>query len=728
MNNLQDDEKDLFIIKKLKKDKFISKKYDDIFEDFLKGDHEMNEKSKIEPKEKLSAEPKKDLKIEQMSEKEKTNEKTKKTKNKWINPFATVAACALIITGANVYASTKGYDNIFFLIRDLGKNKTITAQKDEILSDRDTTISYTDIKIADGLFIQINKFIIKDGKASLVVRVNQEKTSVKPYKFIVTSNEETLANEKIMEGKQILAENFDKNNNSFISQYTYEIKFNNNYVENMNKLSLRIEDKDENEIATIEIDLENKEIDLISSSEEEIKKVSEIDLKEKLGYYAILFNPNATSKYPTEDELFYLGSNLYINSTNESTKLSKDGYSYYPDDEIKSALKEAIGDESNNIKELGTKIHSDNFTYDQSLFAYKYTVSSDIITYGLCLNIDDLQYKNGKYNVTFTFCLPTEADYLEGTIEKLDRYQATVQFLLNENGKYTKYKLINLGEVECKKLEKNNNSNNNQEIVNISNTVSKTNNVNNYNTVSKTNTISNSNSVSMSNTVSITNTINNSNSVSNSNTSTIYNTSANTTTTNFVEVPSNSNAITNTNYDINSVNNYASTMSWVEYWAPGLKFKYPTDWEFSIVQYENPEKNLVVNAGSSGWAIGIDREINKIIESYMTIEVFDQIIVDACTPEEAYQKLATEHALSEKVGIYYTNNNGDEWHEFRDSNKLYDPIEDDTYYVSADALWDGGKQEKYLMNIVRITTNNRNNYKVTNIINYVIGSLKKTSR
>ena len=111
MDNL----KDAYIKEKLEKDKLISKKADDVFNNFSSSN----------------------IKIEK--EKKKFNYKK----------LVAIAASVVIVFGAaNVYASTQGYGNVFFMIKYLATGeKTTIKDKDELLSDRDITISYEPIKI-----------------------------------------------------------------------------------------------------------------------------------------------------------------------------------------------------------------------------------------------------------------------------------------------------------------------------------------------------------------------------------------------------------------------------------------------------------------------------------------------------------------------------------------------------------------------------------------------------
>ena len=77
----------------LKEDELISKKAEDIFNNFLEGEMKI-----------------KDEKVVNIEE-----SKDKKSNRKKI--LSMVATLVIVFLGANVYAVTKGYNNIFFIIR-----------------------------------------------------------------------------------------------------------------------------------------------------------------------------------------------------------------------------------------------------------------------------------------------------------------------------------------------------------------------------------------------------------------------------------------------------------------------------------------------------------------------------------------------------------------------------------------------------------------------------------
>jgi len=155
-----DNEKDLFIKHILEKDQLISKKSDDVFQDFFERGIKMEEE-----------------KVVKMDE-----HKSKSIRKKKI--LAAVASLMVVFIAANVYAGTMGYNNIFFMIKNMFE-KTEVTNKDEILIDRDLTISYQSIETSDGLKVQINRLVVKDNEAVLYMNIDKSNTSINPARCIV---------------------------------------------------------------------------------------------------------------------------------------------------------------------------------------------------------------------------------------------------------------------------------------------------------------------------------------------------------------------------------------------------------------------------------------------------------------------------------------------------------------------------------------------------------------
>ena len=115
------------------------------------------------------------------------SEKTKVRKAK-IAVISLIAIVVLLL-GLQVYASTNGYGNVFFMIRNLitTGNPAGVTNKDEIFSDKDITLSYKSIELAEGLTIQANRLEIKDGKSKLYLSIKSNSMKPLPLEYTITT-------------------------------------------------------------------------------------------------------------------------------------------------------------------------------------------------------------------------------------------------------------------------------------------------------------------------------------------------------------------------------------------------------------------------------------------------------------------------------------------------------------------------------------------------------------
>ena len=200
----------------------------------------------------------------------KLNEQKKKQHTNpmlYIRRWITAAACTLVIfVGANIYARTNGYNNIFFMIKDVWSDTNITKQ--EIFSDKDILISYQSFSITDYIEMQINELQIKDGKAKLYLYVEESKANeITPLKYKVFNEDGTLAYEEISNKKDA-------------ADYT-EILELKKYKEDQKIITMQVLSKDDVLLKTVVINLEEKIIEARSENPE-VKKISQIKLNEFL--------------------------------------------------------------------------------------------------------------------------------------------------------------------------------------------------------------------------------------------------------------------------------------------------------------------------------------------------------------------------------------------------------------------------------------------------------------
>lgn len=387
---------------------------------------------------------------------EKVNLNPKNTKKKVI---ITILVLVVLFLGVNVFASTQGYNNIFFVIRNLFTNDEV-IEKDEILSDRDITISYEYISIAEGLKIQINNLRIKDGEAELTTVLKQNKTSsYNSYKFVVydvtgdknieigNQLREKSESETVLEGTELI--------DSYAEYEDVEIIKLSGIGNETDKLKLEIRDESEEKIAVIEIDLLEREIDVISSKATSLQQLSETELKYVLANFAIL----NTHKDTYEDEIeedreienywkVYVAHELikeYIGKTTDYYASFGDGFSV---EETNLAIKEYLGESYSKA----LKLPENAFCYydeEQDMYLYE---AGDAFVNALCIEIEDLTFQNGVYTATFIYCYPSESDYIDNTIGSLAMYRTTMKFKINEEYIYSKYCLIDADKIESEMI------------------------------------------------------------------------------------------------------------------------------------------------------------------------------------------------------------------------------------------------------------------------------------
>ncbi len=180
----------------------------------------------------------------------------------------TVAASLVIVMFAsNVYAKTQGYDNIFFLIKDIVIKQDKTDEN--VFSDRDIVISYKPIQITEEIELQINELQIKDHKAKLYLLVKELKENEEtPFKYKVYNNE-----------KQ---EMFNSTSNKKQNERVYnEVLTLQNYTDTCDEINMEIYNKNQILLKTIKIDLINKTLEARTENQG-VKKISQIELNKFL--------------------------------------------------------------------------------------------------------------------------------------------------------------------------------------------------------------------------------------------------------------------------------------------------------------------------------------------------------------------------------------------------------------------------------------------------------------
>lgn len=194
--------------------------------------------------------------------------------------LAVAASFLMIAVGSNVYAKSQGYENIFFLIKNIIYNEEKTD--DEIFSDKDIVISYKSIQITDEIELQINELQIKDNTAKLYLLVKEQKENLdSPLNYKVYNNE----NQEMYSSK---------NNKKHEENIYTEVLNLKNYKDSCTKLKLEIYNNNGVLLKSIIIDLLEKTIEARTENQV-INKISQIELNK--------FIKNETEKLYSKDEM-----------------------------------------------------------------------------------------------------------------------------------------------------------------------------------------------------------------------------------------------------------------------------------------------------------------------------------------------------------------------------------------------------------------------------------------
>lgn len=436
---INDEEKDLYIKSKIK-DGDIPEKIDDIFNNSIKlfenkGGNYMKENNK------------------------KINKKQVVTKR-----IVGIAACAVIaLGGGNIYATTHGYDNIFFMIKELASTGESVKGKEQILSDRDITISYQPIEIAEGIKIQINRLVVKDNEAKLYLKIDKSESdlNITPFSYIVKDEDE----------KEICNYTSSKQD----ATYNEELKLE-GLKQDTQKIILEVKQNDGKTLVEFNVDLENKQIEVIGT-EKELEKISEEELKQYLSAFALLnYEDSKVNSSILDEETLENVRKLMVARQIAELKnieiLTGDKYN----DMSYSINPTVVNPEKmNNIMKSFTDIKLDKdglvkcdvyYRKEKIKNSYKYvsTPNTDFQgnISGLCIDIKDIMYSNGIYTVTFTYSYPTSKDEKNNKIEELTVYEMTIGLTINEDTTYSKYRVSSKMDSTVVKIAKTDNNEDNK--------------------------------------------------------------------------------------------------------------------------------------------------------------------------------------------------------------------------------------------------------------------------
>lgn len=150
---------------------------------------------------------------------------------------------------------------------------------------------------------------------------------------------------------------------------------------------------------------------------------------------------------------------------------------------VHKAIKEFCGQDISGELKL-SEARDAAVKYDKKNNQYSY--EDEVAPFTKCININNIVFKDGCYEVDFTYCYKAQYDYITDEL-----YETTMRFKLNENYEYTKYCLIDVDNITSTKIEEE--ENNNETNQNITNTTTTNTQTNNNTTSTNSTTTSNTN-------------------------------------------------------------------------------------------------------------------------------------------------------------------------------------------------------------------------------------------
>ena len=311
-----------------------------------------------------------------------------------------VIILSVFLTG-NAFAALVGAPNIFFAIKDMVIKEEVSGEEN-LLVDRDITISYSPIKIKNGLELQVNRILIEKEKSTLFITLDNkndedEQLGINVYDLLENNN----TNDVLAENKFLVQKEIKKN---------FEIELSKS-VSTEEKLLLEIIIGGKSVGKNIIVDLASKEI--IIEGKEEVKKLSEVELKKYLGCFSILNYEDLK----LNDRLIYIAHQM--------------NYEIFQDKIETNSQRELImnivdsfysgvytTDTVNGIEIL--KPNNQQYSYKEDLDAYTLAVEDAELPRGLCLGIEDISYEAGVYTVEYIYVHPTKMEIENNKIEGTD--------------------------------------------------------------------------------------------------------------------------------------------------------------------------------------------------------------------------------------------------------------------------------------------------------------------
>lgn len=284
------------------------------------------------------------------------------------------------------------------------KEPPIDANKKIIkLADKYIKLSDNFIEIAKGIKIKIARLVLETDHAILYLKVDQSETelNIAPFTYVVR-------NER---GKEIY-NNTSQNKEMIYVEELKLPKLNNIY----STLELEIKQNDGTTLVKFDINYRNQKVKVIGG-EKELEKISEEELNEYLGAFALLNYNDDKVNLEILDEI-NLKNTRKIMAARQIAKINNQSSSA-KDNEIVNSFTQALEGTTENI-----------------------SINENVK--GKCVEIKDKLYVNGIYTVTFTYNYETTADISENRTETLPLYEMTIGLTINEDQTYSKYRVSNI--------------------------------------------------------------------------------------------------------------------------------------------------------------------------------------------------------------------------------------------------------------------------------------------
>lgn len=170
----------------------------------------------------------------------------------------------------------------------------------------------------------------------------------------------------------------------------------------------------------------------------------EEDLKSKIGIYLIYDNfmndyfvPEQNNEnanivdYSNEAKVF-IGSALVSSKNPERS-------SFPTEEQVRKAIEEYCGEHYERF--IDTTEYWMAFDGDN---AYEFVQAGDYDPTGYCNSIESITEQGGKYTVTFIYSRPSDSDFIDETVDQVQKYRKSMTFIYHDDAKYTNYQLTEL--------------------------------------------------------------------------------------------------------------------------------------------------------------------------------------------------------------------------------------------------------------------------------------------